>query len=135
MTCAIERVGDPIADLLAPLRDHGSASVGDRDRREVDADVHADVRVALDVVVEVGGRPATDRGARADPDLVHEAVGEQFVDDRRDRGLGERRALGDLGARDRSGSTNDVEHDRAVVRTHHPAVDLGSRDHASTLVR
>src|SRR6185295_3257261 len=114
--------------------DDRALAVGKREPRLVDADVHADVRVTRDVEIEVRRRTPAGGGALADTHFEHEALGEQLVDDGGDGGLGQRRALRNLGARQRARAAHGVEDDRAVVRAHHLTVDFWSRYHDPTLV-
>ena len=102
VTCSSEREGDPIADFR--LRETSVPRPSAGHGRLVHADVHAEVHVTGDVEIEVGGWTASGRSALAHANFEHEALGEQLVDDRRDGGLGQRRAPRHLGAREWAGA-------------------------------
>ena len=124
----------PTAESQVRLASDLGATVGDGDGRVVDADVDAEIR--LGAGIEVEQRRWAPARRLADARFHDDTVGDQLVDDPRDRRLGQERPLRDLGPGHGSGPAEEVEDDGAVVPAHHLTVDLGGACHQGrTLVR
>ena len=113
--------------VTGAAREHLGATVSDGDGRVVDADVDAEIR--LGAGIEVEQRRWAPARRLADARFHDDTVGDQLVDDPRDRRLGQERPLRDLGPGHGSGPAEEVEDDGAVVPAHHLTVDLGGACH------
>jgi hypothetical protein len=82
--------------------------------REVEGDDVEGVGVDLDE-----RRGLADPGVLALPDLGHDPVGRELVDEHRDRGAGEAGLAGEVRAAHRAAAEQGLQHHRAVV---HPVV-------------
>ena len=108
------------------------ARVGDRDRDGVHAEVHGQVRRRVLVEVEQPRRTPAARDRRAEADLAHDAVGDQLVDDRRHRRLGQLGPARELGARDAAIAPHEIEDDRAIHLADRAVVPLARRRRRSS---
>ena len=113
--------------VTGAAREHLGATVGDGDGRVVDANVDAEIR--LGAGIEVEQRRWAPARRLADARFYDDTVGDQLVDDPRDRRLGQERPLRDLGPGHGSGPAEEVEDDGAVVPADHLTVDLGGACH------